>query len=535
MLAATYARYSTDNQRRTSIEDQQRGNRERAVALGADVGFEHADDETSGAVPIESRSGSAALMRDAAAGRFQVLIVEALDRFSRDVVDQERAVRRLEFSGIRIIGRADGYDSANEGRELMRVVRGGMNAQLLIDIARKVHRGLTGQLLRGYHAGGISYGYRSEVAGVDGHGEPIGHRLVVQEEEAARVRWIFERYAEGWSCQRIGATLNRDRVPSPRGSAWAVSALYGCPNKGSGVLNNEIYIGRLIWNRSQWIKDPDTGRRRRRDRPRTEWHVSERPELAVVPLELWNRVRKRMDTPRLAGGGNGKGAIPRTLFGGLLRCGICGGAVIAVSKTRYGCAARKDRGATVCTGILVPRQQLETRLVAMIRDDLLSAEAMAELQKQVELLLEARRRDLDRTTAASRGRLAQLGREIERLVEAVANFGPSEALRTRLAASEAERASLQAEQPIAQRSAPAGLMAGYKRLIANLQGALGRDIPRARGILRELLGEIRLEPQSGEIYAVIEARAERLLSAGGASLGLVAGTRFVSQKRVRVR
>ena len=232
MRAALYARYSTDLQRPTSIEDQVRLARARADSANLEVVAVHSDEGVSGSVPIEQRPGGRALMADAAALRFDVLILEALDRFSRNLVDQERVVRRLEFDGIRIIGVVDGYDSAHEGREMMRAVRGSFNEQLLRDIAKKTHRGLRGQIARGYHAGGLSFGYRSVIAGLDAKGEPVGHRLEIEPAEADVVRWLFARYAEGLSCQRLVADLNGRHVPAPRGGTWAVSALYGSPNKG---------------------------------------------------------------------------------------------------------------------------------------------------------------------------------------------------------------------------------------------------------------------------------------------------------------
>src|SRR5260221_6479985 len=375
MKAALYARYSTDNQRRTSIDDQVRNGRARATLdqLTVDEAHVYADDEVSGSMPIERRLGSARLMRDAAAGGFGVLIIEALDRFSRNLVDQERMMRRLEHRGVRIIGYADGYDSKLEGREFMRQVRGSFNEQLLRDIGKKTHRGLGGQVERGFHAGGISFGYSSQDAGVDGKGEPIGHRLAIDEAEAEHVRWIFGQYADGLSCQKIVIDLNNRGVPAPRGGTWAVTALYGSPAKGSGILNNELYVGQYIWNRSKWTKDPDSGRRVRAERPREEWKVMARPELAILERDLWSRVRARMDRPSIKGGGRGKGAKPRTLFGGLVNCGKCGGAVVAISDRAYGCATRKDRGASVCSGLpLVPRKQMEARLLSLVRDELLS-------------------------------------------------------------------------------------------------------------------------------------------------------------------
>lgn len=538
MTAALYARYSSDNQRRTSTEDQLRNNRARATREGVEVadGCVYADDEISGAMPLERRPGSRQLMQDAAAGRFQVLIIEALDRFSRDTVDQERMVRRLEHRGIRIIGDSDGYDSKMRGREFFRQVRGSFNEQQLRDIGYKTHRGLDGQVERGYHAGGISYGYRSEVAGVDGKGEPIGHRLAIDEDLAQNVRWIFERYAEGWSCQRLAADLNRRGIPAPRGRTWAVSALYGSPAKGSGVLNNEIYIGRYIWNRSRWVKHPDTGKRERLDRPLIEWKIMERPALAIVDADLWARVRARMNRPTVAGGSHGRGRPPRTLFGGLVSCGHCGGAIVAVSQRAYGCAARKDRGVHVCKGILVPRRQLDARLLSLVREELLSPEAIVAVQADVARILADSRKEQDRTGARTRARLVELEREIVNLVDAVAQAGLSDALRTRLQAMESERAGLLASSPRpGTQPTVAGLQSAYRRMVADLQGSLEKDVGRARTLLEGALGPVRLVQEGVEVYAEMETRPERMLLAGGASLNLVAGTRFGTQKRIRVR
>jgi recombinase len=74
---------------------------------------------------------------------------------------------------------------------------------------------------------------------------------------------------------------------------WSVAALYGTPLAGSGLLNNEIYIGRYVWNRRERVKDPDNPTRRMpRMRPRDEWQIVERPDLCIVDDEM-RRVRRR--------------------------------------------------------------------------------------------------------------------------------------------------------------------------------------------------------------------------------------------------
>lgn len=60
---------------------------------------------------------------------------------------------------------------------------------------------------------------------------------------------IFTSYAEGLSPNRIADMLNREGVPGPRGPVWDKSAIHGNPKRGTGILTNEMYIGRRIWNR----------------------------------------------------------------------------------------------------------------------------------------------------------------------------------------------------------------------------------------------------------------------------------------------
>jgi site-specific DNA recombinase len=520
--AVIYARYSTDKQRETSIEDQARVCRARAEALQLEVVSVHADDELSGSTPVASRPGGKALLADALAGRFQVMLLEGLDRLSRDQVEQETIIRRLEHHGVRILGCSDGYDSAASGRKLHRGMRGLINEIYLDDLRDKTHRDLAGQVERGFHAGGISFGYRSV-------GDDRGHALEIDAESAEWVRWIFTHYADGWSCQRIAAELNKLRVRSPRETTWCVSALYGSPAKGSGVLNNALYIGRYIWNRSQWVKEPDTGKRQRIDRPRQQWRVIERPELRILSDEVWDAARSRMSKPRGQGGARGRSAAPRTLFGGLMRCGRCGGAVIAVDARCYGCAARKDRGASVCAGVTARRRDVDDRLLSVVKQELLDPAAIAEVQLLVQELLSNAQTDQNKRMQSMTARRSELDREIGNLVQAIASVGISPALRARLVTAEQERAELDQEdarRPKAPSRVP-NVVPRYKRFVIDLEEALARDTLRARAMLQDIFGEIRLVDAGEELYAEFESPLRRLLlAAGGTLLGRVAGTGF---------
>lgn len=521
LRAASYSRYSSDNQRDTSIEDQQRLTDARAAAEAWPMVARFADSEISASTPMALRDDGKRMLAAAARGEFEVLLIEALDRCWRDIVDQERSIRRLEHIGIRIIGLGDGYDTRHDDRELSRGVRGLINQEFLRQLAKKTHRGLTGQVFRGGHAGGLSYGYRSIDAGAI-------HRLEIDEDQAPWVRWIFEHYAAGWSCQKIAAELNVLGVKTGRGGTWAVSALYGCPNKGSGVLNNELYVGRYVWNRSQWRKDPDTGKRLRTIRPPEEWLIEDRPELRILDVDLWQAVRDRMNGTRLANGGKGKGARPKTLLGGLMTCSKCGGAIIAVSGRDYGCAAHKDRGPAVCTGTRVRRKATDLRLLAVVREDLLSQSAVIELRDQVEALLDAQRKAAAGAAGSAKAALGEVTREIDRLVDAIGAMGHSTALTERLKDAEARLAKL-ASETARKPAAPIkidDLMARYRRQLLALETALQAEPERARAALHEYFGDIVVEETGAQAWATFTADPSRLLLRAAGDSGYGCGGRI---------
>ena len=93
---ALYARYSTDNQREASIEDQLRLCREQVQREGWQIIETYADAAISGASMI-LRPGIKSLLADAQGGRFDVGMAEALDRLSRDQEDIAALFNRYAY------------------------------------------------------------------------------------------------------------------------------------------------------------------------------------------------------------------------------------------------------------------------------------------------------------------------------------------------------------------------------------------------------------------------------------------------------
>src|SRR6476660_4495758 len=89
-------------------------------------------------------------------------------------------------------------------------VHGMIDAVYWRELAQKTHRGMQGRALGGFATGGRCFGYRS----VRGGDETV--RLVVDPDEAAIVRRLFEMYARGLSLKRIACEMNSEGVRSPQ-------------------------------------------------------------------------------------------------------------------------------------------------------------------------------------------------------------------------------------------------------------------------------------------------------------------------------
>ena len=108
------------------------------------------------------------------------------------------------------------------------------------------------------------------------------------------MRRIFREFAAGRSPAAIAAALNAEGIAGPHGEHWSdTRRSTAIRQRGTGLLNNELYVGRLVWNRLRYIKDPSTGRRVSRLNPEPEWIVTEVPELRIVDDALWHAVSAR--------------------------------------------------------------------------------------------------------------------------------------------------------------------------------------------------------------------------------------------------
>lgn len=262
MRAVIYARYSSENQRDASIDDQVEICRRYLEGQGWRLTKVYADRAISGA--SRHRPEYQQLIADAEGGCFDVIVCEALDRLGRKLSDVADLHDRLQFVGVKLY-------AVNLGAvTTLHVGLIGTMAQLyLSDLRDKTKRGQLGRALAGKIPGGQAYGY----ALVDGQ---AGERRI-NPDEAVTVKQILRDFAAGKSPRAIARALNAKGIPGPGGREWCDTTIRGQPERGTGILNNAIYVGRLEWNRCSYVKDPKSGKRVARPNPRHLWEVVEVP------------------------------------------------------------------------------------------------------------------------------------------------------------------------------------------------------------------------------------------------------------------
>lgn len=423
-----------------------------------------------------------------------------------------------------------------------------MNALFLKDLADKTRRGLRGRIEEGKSGGGLCFGY-DVVRKLDRSGEPIRGDRAINEAEAGVVRRIFREYLEGKSSRTIAMTLNREGVSGPQGASWGPSTIHGNPTRGVGILNNELYVGRLVWNRLRYVKDPDSGRRVSRLNPEEEWIVQDVPALRIVDQETWDRVKSRQKTlayvPPTAGE-NTLNALrrPKHLFTGLVKCGCSGGGYAMISKDLLGCSTARNKG--ICDNRLnIRRDALEASVLNGLRAHLMEPELFKAFCDEFTREVNRLRIERDAEVISHKRELERIDRELDKAVQAILDGVPGSKLKDRIGGLEARKSEL--VELVSGANEPVLLLHPnmaelYRTRVSALCESLASDDGKneAVEVLRTLVDEVQLVPEGAELtivlrgdlaailtFATNKKRPDILSEAGLLSpVSLVAGTGF---------
>ena len=550
MRCGVYTRFSSDSQHPASIDDQLLACRRYAAQQGWQVLSEHEYvDEALSGVGVEHRPAYRRLLAAlGSAPPFEVLLVDDLSRLSRDAAEILRLVRLLQGLGVKLISVADGIETGHKLSKLVVSMKAVINELYLDDLRDRTLRGLHGRFARGLHTGGRIYGYRAapmvDPSGrTDATGQPLvlGTALAVEPAEAQTVREIFEWFAGGVSLRAIAHRLNAEQIPFPaeptrRGAkrkGWASSAV-------RVILLNEKYVGRWVYGRRMFVKDPLTGRRTARLRPPAEWQVTEHPSLRLIEPGVWETVQakfQRLATSyprargRLAGRTTGSPSGRASLFSGVLQC-VCGGTLVVVSgdprraERRYGCGFHREKGPHVCANALTVKvATVERRLLEAIRVKLLTPDAVRYLITGVNRHLDTFRVGEDAARRRVEQELEQVEEELRNVERAILAGVVSETTAALVKDREAQRRALKERLAALEARRGTGPLrvnaAAITTQLARLNELLGRDVARANAFFRAHVGPIICAPvrEGGRKFyrATVAAKGAEIVK----SLGLV--------------
>lgn len=502
MRTLLYARYSSQLQNARSIEDQVAMLRARADREGWTIVDLFTDYAISGAAGTggDQRPGLHAMMARVEAGGIDQVLTESTDRIARHQGDAFAVRERLRFAGARLFTLLDG-----EVDEITGTIKGLMDARMRADLSARVRRGQRGTTEQGRAAGSIAYGYR-RAPKLDDRGELIRGLREIDEDEAEIVRRIFTEFAAGRSAVRIAADLNRDGIAASRRGFWRASSLLGQTQLGTGILRNRIYIGEMVYGRTQGVQSPLTRRTivRAASDPVSVGSV---PALRIIDDALFLAVQQRlMET---SGTRPEQQRRPKHVLSGLGFCTVCGGNFIIVGNNGtagrrvWGCARSVEKACGNNRRIM--GHLYEARVLADLKGQMIAPDVVAAYVREYHREHARQTQDLGRDRARLERRLAEAARKRDRLVEAVAEGGSSfPEIRASLTAArddhERIRRELASLEALPVLTIHPGLADEYRRRIEQLEERLADPTTEIEAVpqLRALIARIEVSPAAGK-------------------------------------
>jgi site-specific DNA recombinase len=281
------------------------------------------------------------------------------------------------------------------------------------------------------------------------------------------------------------------------------STIHGNRQRGTGILNNELYIGRLVWNRLRYVKDPETGRRVSRLNPESGWIVHDMAGLRIVDQSLWERVKARQGALTAGRGpseapGYWDRRRPRYLFTGLMRCAVCGGGIVHFNKAYIGCANARNKG-TCNNNATMRRDDLEKAVLDGLQNRLMEPARTKIFCEEYARAINRLHAEHNAQRAADTEALSKAERDLARLVQALLDGVPASAVRGKISELEARRDALRhrlgSGEDQSVRFHP-NMAEYYRTQVAGLRAALSEDGRRreAAEIVRRLVDRIELSP-----------------------------------------
>ena len=288
------------------------------------------------------------LMADIQAGKVDCVVVYKVDRLSRSLLDFAKMMETFEKHRVAFVSVTQQFNtSASMGRLVLNVLLSFAQFEREI-ISERTRDKIAASRRKGKWSGGMP------LLGYDV--DPRGSKLVVNDDESAKVRQIFDLYLEH---QSIIGTI---KILDQRGwlnKRWKTRK----GHERGGLPFTKTSLFKLLTNVTY------TGKIRYKD------EVHEGEHCGIVDLEIWNRVQAILARNGRSGSSNVRNQFG-ALLKGILRCSSCGCSMTPTHTTKdggkkryryYVCTAAQKRGWHTCPAKSIPAGEIERFIVDQIR------------------------------------------------------------------------------------------------------------------------------------------------------------------------
>ena len=331
---AAYARVSTNSdEQEESYENQVKYYK---AMIQSNPNYEFvgvfADQAISGTT--SERPGFLEMIRQAKSHKIDMIITKSISRFSRNAADLLNYTQLLNLLGVNLRFEEENIETNSTQGPLMLALLGAIAQMEVQNISAHVNWTLQNKMKDGELVGNAaSLGYDVvESKEIENGNEVVRKRLVINEQEAETVRFIFKRYLEGAGCRTIGKELESMGVRTKKGNTtWYDNAIIG-------ILKNEKYIGTLLQGKSYTVtpikgglRQADVnmphGVRRVNKNERPKYEVKQNHD-AIISEDDFYRVQEIMRS-RCATYKNGKTKgttknSSQSIFTSKIKCKYCG-------------------------------------------------------------------------------------------------------------------------------------------------------------------------------------------------------------------
>lgn len=306
---AAYARVSTgSDEQKDSLNNQKKYYAEK-ISSNPNYNFVgiFSDEAISGTT--DKRSGFQSMIRLAKLKQIDIIYTKSISRFSRNVVDLLHYCEVLKECGVNLIFEENGIELLNSTGSLLLTILGAVAQMEVENTSEHVSWTLQNKMRKGEIVGQPPLGYDI----VDG-------KLVLNEEEAKIVRYIFDRYLRGAGSDTIALELEKMGAKTKQNNPkWASSTV-------ANILKNEKYTGTLLQGKSFTVSP--IGHKRKLNRGEATQYMFENDHEAIVSTEDWNKAQEILKSRRITlEEGKARGTSHNSnqyIFTSKLICGYCG-------------------------------------------------------------------------------------------------------------------------------------------------------------------------------------------------------------------